>query len=228
MLYRLSVLINRVKAIYQEEGLLSTIRRIFVFIISILYKHETYYVFRRTLKVGNEADRLPKIPNVTHRIVETIEQLDELSNEGFDLSLLDIDQARYRLGKGAILALLFVDRELGHRGWEVLTEEAKKSLVQYPYKVDFANNEALGEDTWTNPKYRRQGLNHYSAYKKDQYLIGKGAVTKKGLVSTDNIASIRQGEKSGSKLVAKAHYMRILSLQFWIEKPVKSTDSHSN
>jgi len=55
---------------------------------------------------------MPKIKDFTFKIVETTQQLDELSNEGFDLSLLDINEARHRLEKGAIAFWVFVEREL--------------------------------------------------------------------------------------------------------------------
>jgi hypothetical protein len=226
---RAGTLSNRAKNIYQEEGLLAAIKRVFTFLISpILDEYNDFYVYVLSLREGNEVDYLPKIQNSTHRIVETIEQLDELSNTGFDLSLIDIDQYRYRLDKGATLSLLFVDRELGYTGWAVLTEEAKNTFNRYPYKVDFENNEICRGASWTNPKYRRQGLSYYSSYKEEQFLIGKGANKSRAIVLSNNIASQNGNDKAGSKLVAKARYFRIFGLQFWRERPVKSTDDEGD
>ena len=220
MTNRLGALINRVKNIYQEEGLLTTIKKILTSVISVIYTTSAYNVYVRTLTKDNEADRMPKIQNVTPRIVETIQQLDELYNQGFDLSLLDIDQYRYRLERGAIATFAFVDRELGFAGWGALSEEAKKSFTRYPFKVDFANNEALGGDAWTNPKYRRQGLHNYVAYKWDQFLISRGITKDRAIILSSNITSQRSTTKMGSKLVARARYVCIFGLQFWRERPV--------
>lgn len=130
MTSRLRTLFSRAKDIYQEEGLLATVRRIFVFSVSLLsYENSVFYVYERILKRGNEANRLPKIQNFTHRLVDKVEQLDGLLNEGFDLSLLDINQARYRLERGAIVSLIFVDDEFAATSWSALTEEAKKPLI---------------------------------------------------------------------------------------------------
>jgi len=228
MFNRLRALFNRVKDIYREEGLIATIKRIFASLISKSYKNEVYYVYGRTLEEGNEADRMPKIQNITHRMVETVHQLDELSNEGFDLSLIDIDQYRYRLEKGAIAGLIFVDRELGFTSLGALTEEAKNSLIRYPYKVDFANNEACGAEAWTNPKYRRQGLHNYAAYKWDQFCIGKGVIKERSIILSSNIASQRSTTKMGSKLLARARYISIFGLQFWRERPARPADNQNN
>jgi hypothetical protein len=112
MTNRLRTLFSRAKEIYQEEGLKATIKRVSAFVISpMLDEYGIFYVYERTLEKGNEVDYLPKIPNVTHRIIATIEQLHELTNEGYDLSLIDVDEYHSRLKERAILSLLFVDRE---------------------------------------------------------------------------------------------------------------------
>jgi hypothetical protein len=157
-------------------------------------------------------------------MIETVEQLYELQSEGFDLSPIDFGQYRYRLEKRAVLSLIFVDHELACTSWSALTKEAKNTFNRYPYKVDFANNEVCGGATWTNPKYRRQGLNYYTQYKKEQYLISKGATRNRTIVLLDNTISQRGTIKSGNKLLAKARYIRIFGLQFWRERPVKLTD----
>ncbi|HEY32330.1 MAG TPA: hypothetical protein G4O10_04425 [Dehalococcoidia bacterium] len=226
---RPSTFINRVKDIYQKNGFLATIKRVLVFIISILYQNEIYHVYGRALKEdNNEANRMPKIQNITHRMVETVQQLDELSDEGFDLSLIDIDLYRHRLQKGATSNLIFVNHELGFAGWGALTEEAMKSLVRYPLKIDFVNNEAFGAEAWTNPKYRRQGFHNYAGYKWDKYCIEKGVTKDRSIILSSNVASQRSTTKMGSKLLAKARYIRIFGIQLWRETPVKSTNSQSN
>jgi hypothetical protein len=229
MTSRLRKLLNRAKDIYQEEGLLATIRRTVAFAVSLIlsaisYENSEFYVTGRVLRVEDEAKYRPKIPNVTHRIVETIEQLGELINEGYDLSLLDISKPRYRLEKGATLSLVFVDHEIGHMNWTAFTEEAQKAINRYPYKVDFANHEVTGGASWTDPKYRRQGLSYYAAYKGEQYFIGKGVIKSRSIKLTDNAASLGQSIKRGTRILAKARYIRILGLEFWRERPANSTN----
>lgn len=228
MTNRLGMLINRVKEIYREEGLLATIGRILAFVVSpIIDEYSVLYVYEHTLTEGNEADYLPKTQNITHRIIETVDQLDDLSNEGHDLSLLDIDQAHYRLEKGAIASLLFTDREFASVSWSAFTKEAKNTFNPHPYKVDFANNEVSGGGTWVNPKYRGQGLNYYTLYKKEQDLLNRGVTKHRSIVLSSNSASQKVKDRMGNKLVAKAHYIRIFGLQFWRERPIKPNDSNN-
>lgn len=223
-------LFNRVKEIYRAEGPLITIKRICTFAASVVsstisYENSVFYVYVKDLTKRDKVNYIPKILNVNHRIVETPEQLDELSNQGYELSLVNIDQARYRLYKGAVLSLLFIGNELGSTSWAALTEEAKNTFNWYPYKVNFEDNEVCGGATWVNPKYRGQGLIYYTLYEKEKYLVEKGATKNRSIVLTSNIATQRANANRGSELVAKARYIRVFGLQFWREKPVKPVNN---
>jgi len=225
MTSRLGTLFTRARDIYREEGLLPLIKIIFAFILSpVVDEYNNFYIYERPLKEGEEADHLHKIKNVTNKVVETVEQLEELTSEGFELSSLDISLAHYRLSKGAIAFLTFVDSELAYSSWAAFTKEAKKTVNRYPYKVDFKNHEITGGELWTNPKYRRQGLAYYSSYIREQFLISRGATRNRFIVLADNEAAQMGAAKGGAKLLAKARYLRIFGLQFWREKPVKSVN----
>jgi len=233
MVNNVSILLTRANTIYQEEGLSALIKRVFAYakyLISsvISYENSTFYVYGQVVTQGNEVDYLPKIPNVTHTMIETIEQLNELAEKGYDLSLIDVNQARYRLQKGTIANLIFIDHEFGHISWTALTEEAQKTINRYPYKVDYENHETTSGASWTNPKYRRQGLANYAVYKNRQFCIRKGATTWRGIVLTDNFASMAWSDKLNSEIVAKARYIRIFGLQFWKESSVKLENKKDN
>jgi len=222
MTSRFIKLINRAKDIYREEGVPTLVKRIFVFVLSPLVdEYNDFYIYGRPLKESNESDYLPDIQNVTYRVLETVEQLDELVSTGSDLSLLDINLARYRLAKGAIAFLSFVDSELAYSSWAAFTKEAKKTVNRYPYRVDFANNEITGGELWTNPKYRRQGLAYYSSYMREQFLISRGATRNRFIVLASNEAAQMGAAKGGAELLAKAKYIRILGVEFWKERPIK-------
>lgn len=218
---------TRVKEIYQKEGLVTLLKRIYAFLLCwFSYEKCTFYVHQQVFEHRNEADFMPRIQNFTCRIVETTQQLDELSKENFNLSLLNITQAYQVLERGAILTLIFVERELAYTGWTALTEEAKNIFNRYPYKVDFSNNEACTGGTWTNPKYRRQGLHHYGMYKRREYLLTKGIRKLRGISRISNTAVLGAHKKSLEQGVrrtyAKARYLRIGRVQFWKEIPIKS------
>lgn len=225
MVNRLSALFTRAKEIFREEGLLALIIRTSNFAASavvsaISFENSEFYVYTRTLSGNrdNEADYQPKISNATHMMIETVEQLEELSAKGYDLSLIDIEQSHYRLKKGAIASLVFVGSEFGHISWTALTDEAMKTINHYPCKVDFKNGEVTSGAVWTNPKYRRQGLNYYAVHEKELFLIERGITKTRSISFTDNIAVKTRNVKLGARIAAKARYIRIFGLQFWREK----------
>ena len=225
MTNKLSTRFTRAKEIYQKEGLVTLLKRIYASVMS--YENNRFYIYEEILKHGDEADFTPRINNFMHRTIETTQQLDELLNEGFDLSLLDIKQVRYRLEKGAILALIFVGCEIGWQGWVAMTEEAKDTFNHWPYKVDFANNEACRGGAWTNPKYRRQGLLLYGRYIRQEYLLSKGIRKTRGIIMTTNTAAVNSQSKSvDRRIYATARYIRIFGLQFWKETPIKSIENN--
>jgi len=225
---KLSTRFSKAKYIYKEEGLVTLLKRIFTFLLS--YENNTFYVSEVVLRKGNEADFLPTIRDFTCEIVETAQQLDKLSTNGFDLSLLDITKARQRLEKGAIVVLIFICRELAYTGWMALNEEAKNTINHYPYKVDFSNNEACLGGAWTNPKFRRQGLAIYGMYKRREYLLSKGINKVRSITQTNNTAMLgaqkTMAKKSGERRTySKTRYTRVGRLKFWKEKPFKETEN---
>ena len=225
MINRLNTRFTRAKDIYKREGLVILIKATFAFLISCLsYGKYSFYVYEILVEKRNVADYMPEIKDITVKIVETKQQLDELLNDGFELSLLDIPQAHYRLEKGAIALLIFVECELAYRLWSAMTEEAKNTFNRWPYKVDFMNNEACDGEAWTNPKYRRQGINTYADYKLEEFLLGKGIRKMWRITLTNNIPIHKVHDKrEGSRIYAKADYFRIGRMQFWKETPIEST-----
>jgi len=213
----------RAKDIYQKEGFTILLKKIFTSLIS--FENSSFYIDEFLLQKRNEADFMPRIKNVTCRIIETTQQLDELLKDGLDLSLLDIAKARYRIEKGAIVTLLFVGRELAWRGWVAMTEQAKNTFNPHPYKVDFLNYEVCGGDALTHIKYRRQGLNTHGDYRRNEFLTGKGIKKIWSIALINNIASQGTHDKLGEhRRYAKARYIRIFGLQFWKETSIKATD----
>lgn len=212
-------LLSIIKHVFRKEGLTSLIKRTFEFAISLLFEHRTFYLYERPFKSRpNKADFLPKVQDYSLKILTSSEQLDYLQKDGFDLSLLNVEQAKYRLTKTAILILVLINNELAHRRWLAINEEAKNTFNNYPYKVDFENGEACGGDTWTNPKYRRQGINLYVDYESEKYQLEQGVKWSRSIVDTKNRVSLATYKRrDGAKIYAKARYLRIFRFKSWKE-----------
>lgn len=221
-------LFNRIKYIYQDEGLSSLIKRTFKFLISLPFEYSQFHIYITELgeEEENESEWIPRVNNYSYRNIFTNEQLNGLIRDGFDLSLLNVSQARNRLEKGAIVSLFFVDRELAFYGWLAFSEEAKNSFNNYSYKVNFENGEASSGDNWTNPKYRRKGILFYSGYKRRQLLIEKDRKKIRWITLAGNEAmhkEIIKENKLGiykSKICATARFIRVFNITFWNEKPI--------
>lgn len=215
----MSRLSRRIKHIYQNEGLLPLLKRLLPFLVSLIpFEYHNFYIFERHFEQKLcEADFLPKVDNLAVKIISTIEQLNELPKEGFDLSLLDMKKVRDRLGKGAMLYIAFVGSKLAYTGWSALNDEAKNSFNPYPFSVDFENGVVFGGDTWTNPVYRRLGIHKYVGYIREGFLKEKGVIKIKHITLSTNILGQRATSFRGGGFYAKARYLRIFGLKFWKE-----------
>ena len=217
------VWLRRAKDVFQREGLTTLLRRSFRFVRPWFFEYGKYYLYEHTLKERNEADFMPKIEDFTFKIISTNKEADEMAAAtGFDLRRRFVD-ARNKLDKGAIAFCIFIKREIVHIGWVGMTEEAKESMSEPPYKVDFLNNEACTGGTLTIPEYRGKGLMSYGYFKRFQFLREKGIVRSRNAVDKSNIASQRAHAKFGPKVHAEARYLKLLWWKFWKETPLTQT-----
>ena len=219
---RVTMQFRRAKQIYQTQGLLSLVRRAFSFVIGRFFQYKTYYVLERALenvRKLNEADFLPKIDHFDLKIVSTNQEADELEAEGYEFRS-QIVKARKSLDKGAVAFCIFVGRQITSIGWVAMTQEAKDSLNEPPYKVDFLNNEACATAVWTNPEYRRMGLHEYGVFKRHRFMLDHGVRTSRIIIAKWNIAFHTGSAKAGSRAYAQGRYLRILWWKFWKEKPL--------
>lgn len=186
---------------------------------ALTFQSYSCYLYESTLIKRNEADFLPRVGNLTFKLVTKIPQLDELASAGFDLSQIDTE-TRSALEKGAMAGLLFVDSELASMEWAAMTEQANRAINIYPLKIDFSQKEAYASGVWTNPKFRRNGLHTYVYYKVYDFLRINGVKTVRSIVAIENIAAQKAHEKFAphEKLHGRARYLKILGFQFWSEK----------
>jgi hypothetical protein len=205
--------------ILRTDGLVSLISRGFKFLGGWFFERETYYLYRHEMKDRNEAEFMPRIQDFTFEIVFTNKQADELATRSLEFRSSDgID--RYRLDEGAIAFCFFVEQELAHKGWIAVNEEAQRSFFNIPYEVDYLRKEAFCGGTFTNPKYRGNGLMTYGYFKRLQFLKESGRTEAKNAVAKDNIASHKALAKLEPELYGQARYLKVVGLKFWREIPL--------
>ena len=216
MMHRLAQLFGRVKHILRTEGLLSLLGQGFAFLAGCVFRYETYYLHELSLEGGSEADFMPRIQDFTLKVVSTNQQADELVADGFRFRYSD-GIHRERLDRGAIALCVFIGRELAYIGWIAMNEEAQRSISDIPLQVDFSNSEAFSGGVWTNPKYRGRGLGTYGLFKRIQFLVEKGMLKSKGVVTASNTTSQRVAGRLGYNIYAEARYLKLLWWKSWKE-----------
>jgi RimJ/RimL family protein N-acetyltransferase len=202
--------------------LIPLVRRGFAFVVGHFFQYDTYYLYEEAVENSlrlNEADFMPRIDSFTLKTISTNQEADELEAEGLEFWSHGANY-RKRLDKGAIAFCVFVGQELASIYWVAMTRQAKDSLNERPYTVDFSNNEVCTGGLWTNPKYRGMGLIPYVSFKVRQFLGESGKVLLRGAITTGNVASQRAYAKLGPNIHAEARYLRILWWKSWKEKPL--------
>ena len=216
---RLEEMFNSAKEFYHLEGLLPLMKRVLAFLWENSFRRETFYLYEHHTIGHDETKFMPRIENLTFKMVETAYEVDELNRQGFVFKPRAVD-IRQWLNKGAVAFCVFNGNELVHIGWVILTQEAKESLERLPYRVDFPNNEACTGGTWTNSRYRGKGLMGYGYFKRFQFLKEKGRLVSRNAVDVKNIASQHAHAKFHPRIYAKVHYFKVFRWKSWREEPV--------
>ena len=221
---KLATFTRRARFIYRTSGLMHLFRQGLAFLRQQLFEYETYYLYERpteNILKFSESDFIPKVDNYNLKVIATREEADELEAQGFCLRahVRNFDE---RLGKGAIAFCIFTGTELINIGWIALNEEAKRSLWQPPFRVDFNNAESITGGAWTDPKYRNTGLMSYSLFKRLKFLNDLGIARDRAAVPKSNPSSVVGSSKFDSNVYAEGRYLRILRFGFWRERPLPS------
>ena len=217
-----TALFERAKQIYQTEGFVSLVRRGFAFVVGCFFRYETYYLYElptENVRELNEAGFVPNIDNFILKTISTNQEADDLEADGFEFRS-QVDNARERLDNGALAFCIFIGQELAHIGWVAMSQEAKDSLNEPPYKTDYSEHEAWWGGVWTDPKYRRMGLLTYADIKRLGFLLDKGIVISRYIITKGNIASNKSNARFNSRIYAEGRYLRILWWKSWKERPL--------
>ena len=197
------------------------LRRLFSPKTSPFFRYVKYDLFEYPLEEVYglvEADFLPGLDGFRFEIVRGNDEADSLEREGLEFRSQH-PKYRERLDEGAVAACVFVAGELAYAGWVALSDEAKESMGEPPYRfaVDFSNGEACTGSIWTNPKYREARLATYGYFKRLQYLRGEGRTVARSATDATNPATHRLLEKLGARMYGGGRLLRILCWESWKE-----------
>lgn len=225
-LHNKGVLFSRSKEIFQREGLLSVIKQVFLFLmksgIGSLFSYRIYYIYEKTLNETNKIEFVPKIQNVTLKIIHTPSEVDTLIVEGFDFrSYSSLEDLKEGLSKGAILFGVFIERELAHTSWVAMSNTTAIYDLVFQ-RMNYHNAGYIGPCN-TNPVYR--GLEIYPYVLSQICKFLKKKEKSKALINTSksNLPSIRGIAKAKFKVCGEACYLKLILWEFWRLKKLKET-----
>jgi hypothetical protein len=217
---RIADLYRKAKQIYHTDGFVSLVRRGFAFLLYCFFEYRTYYIYMDHLKDLPDldgADFLPRIGNFTLKLVSSNEEADSLEVEGLEFRS-QVPYARDALDRGATASCIFVGHQLVHIGWVATTQQAKDSLNEPPFTVDFSRNQSCSGGVWTSPQYRRTGLFSYSLLKRYEFLRDKGITANLCAVAETNVSAQMGYGGSVPTPCAEGRYLRVLWWKWWREK----------
>jgi hypothetical protein len=219
------------KTIFKEEGLFSLIKRGLVFIAG--YENKTFFLYECKIRKHDKANEkifLPRPKNYCLKIISSSEQIEDLIDEGFDISYIAGDR-RFELKKpGSLEFLLFVEKELAAIGLIAITAEAKNSFNPQRYKVDFTHGEVCGGAVFTVPGFMAKNLVTFLVYSGCEYLAQTDTKVLKCIIETKNTTMQKIFKKvySDCQTCTRAHYLKIFGFKIWREHPDVSLINDSN
>ncbi len=217
---RVDTLFRRGRDILQEEGIVPFIQAALMFLKGFFsFSYNTYYIYENDL---NGPRFMPKVQNVSLEILSTAQGFDELVNNGFTFSSWDIDALKKRTRRGAIALCIFVNRNLAHRTYVALSEEARNDVDPFPLAIDWRNEAWLGFSR-TDPDYHRRGLFLYAKSEIYAFLREQGISKGKFTVEKNNIASNSAHLKMDSKIIGDGYCLKFLWWILWKEKLAEET-----
>jgi hypothetical protein len=217
---RVDTLFRRGRDILQEEGIVPFIQAALMFLKGFFsFSYNTYYIYENDL---NGPRFMPKVQNVSLEILYTAQGFDELVNNGFTFSSWDIDDLKNKTRRGAIAFCVFVNRNLAHRTYVGLSEEARNGAAPFPLAIDWRN------ETWsgfsrTHPNYQRMGLFLYVYSEIFAFLRERGISKDKFTIEKNNIASNSALLKMDSKIIGEGRRFKFLGCILWEEKLAEKT-----
>jgi hypothetical protein len=216
-------LYRRARHTYREGGAVLLFRRGLGLLRYLLFEHRAYYLYSIALERDDIPEHAPEPPldSVSHKIVSSSKEAELLEEEGFEFSSR-VPDARRRLDAGAIATCVFVGHELGNIVWVATSQQAKDSLPDTPFEIDFSGGECLSGDAWTNPKFRRAGLLAFGDIERRQFQVSQGIRVSSWAIERRNIAPQRFVERLDPRIRAEGRYLRILWWRSWKETPVSS------
>ena len=197
------------------RGLLHGLGRFGVELLHLVYRNERYRLYELRI---DEAGPLPidaPLEQLQLCVVETTEDAHRLAAQGYEDMLLTIPGLERILDSGAVAVCAFLDVALASIDWMAFSEEAKRSIDGFPYKVEFDSGEACTGGAFTVRRFRGRGIATYRLSRQLLYMRNHGYHVCRNAIAVGNVPSQRVVERFGAHFDRVAHYRRMLWWTNW-------------
>jgi hypothetical protein len=224
--YLFQLLSNSTKEIYKQRGLKGLVKAVIKFLISPLFKSESFWL--TVIDLSEETDPEKYLPRISldkliFKTISSNEEADALETDGFYFrntrTYFNHNFTLYRrwLKFGAVACCTFIEKELAAIDWAIISRYTQEKIKAPPVRVDYNNHEAFSRGAWVNPKYRGLKLWVFTAWKRNLFLSENQFTIKKGVVDYTNHPGKGISEASGHKVCGKGRRIRILWWTIWKE-----------
>jgi len=214
-------LYHRARFILSTEGLFSLLRHSSIFTLSYIFRYETFGIWMHFPQAVTKLDAaaFATVPGHAAFIVENNAEADDLESRGYEFRSR-VFRATEALFHGGTAIVVFIDYDIASITWIARNARVQRIFDNPPRKVAYDGGETFICGSETFPRYRRKGLYTYTLLRSLQYLASIGdkvsiSVTAVGLP----IFGISR-KLFSSKLTGYAHWLRILGMDFYWERPV--------
>jgi len=203
--------LNNAVGILKTEGWFAVIKR---GLRHVFYSKEYYYIYEKDLREYLDVRLNPNI-ECEFKIVSNFDDFNELVKQKYNF---DIDSIKPKLKTGAIGFCIFVEKTLASITWVAQNEKAKKLIDILPFAVDYTAGEVCSGGSYTDPKYRGNGLLKYDYSYIFKYLKDHGCTKDKFTVNMNNIPSNTAMSKFQPKIIGEGCNLKVLLWKKWTQK----------
>ncbi len=218
---------SQAKSLHKKAELRGVIKKVLATLR--IYNNNEFYIQDTSLTHVDTLIQEPQIKDFTFKVINTVTELDELIDGGYDL-VMNIRKIKRGLKKGMVAFLIFVERELASIGWALMTEKSKANLRGYPYNEDL-DRQACVVDDWTNPKFRGSSISSYIKHERQQLLKKQGFTFERSIVEESIVKDLRAmiAQKRFELTYKRRTYTNIslpgiFGVEIWKEHPLNETD----
>jgi hypothetical protein len=225
--YSFKLLSNRPKEIYKQSGLTGLLKSGIRFLVSPVYKSESFWLTVINLTEGNDANKYyPRISldKLMFKAISSNEEADKLEAEGYSFrntpTYFNHNLTLYRqwLNYGAVACCIFIEKEFVAIDWAIISKYTQEKIGAPPVIVDYDNHEAFSRGAWVNPKYRGLKLWVFTAWHRNLFLAERYFTVKRGVVDYTNNPGKGISEASGHKVCGTGRRTRFLWRTTWKEQ----------